>query len=170
MQLGSNTNTNDVKNRYILLPRETQRVAGALVMVCALVVGFRVLCCCRSPWPPHHLSPIDPLLRTCSRCHSLSVLPIPENKMLLALAVRIGTILAHGKFNPSLTRSSTLCLPPPSTSNPASYRRNRLTVVQPVIAPASAHGHPDRTLLLCRCCLKTTRESEVSVPDAPRTT
>ena len=41
--------------------------------VLSIVLGLRVPSCCRSPWLPHRLSPIGPLLRTCSRCHSLPV-------------------------------------------------------------------------------------------------
>ena len=39
-----------------------------------------------------------------------------------------------------------------------------------MVAPASAHNHLDCALLHCRCCLQKTRESQVFVPDAPRTT
>ena len=58
-----------VKDKY----EEKTKIAAALVMVCASVVDLRVPSCCRSSWPPHRLSPIGPLLRTCSRCHLLPV-------------------------------------------------------------------------------------------------
>ena len=39
-----------------------------------------------------------------------------------------------------------------------------------MVAPASAHNHLDCALLHCRSCLLKTRESQVIVPDSPRTT
>ena len=43
-------------------------------------------------------------------------------------------------------------------------------VVWLVVAHVYAHSHLDCALLHCRCCLRKTRESQVFVPDAPRTT
>ena len=103
----------------------------ALVMVCAPVAGLRGSSSCRSPWPPRRLSPVGPLLRTCSRCHSLPVgsssLPSRKTNAPRDCGSDLKTkIIAQGEFNPSLPRPWTLCVPPPWLSNPASYRRNIL--------------------------------------------
>ena len=75
-----------------LVKSKKKTMTAALEKVCAPVVGPRVPSFCRPPWSPPHLSPIGPLLRTCSRCHSLPVgspSPRPKNKLLLVLAVLI---------------------------------------------------------------------------------
>ena len=91
-----------------------------------------------SSWPPHRLSPIRPLLCTCFRSFARAFVPAPFQSVPLPSRpekqnaprtcgsdLKITNILAHGEYNPSLPHSSTLRRPPPS-SNPASYRRNRL--------------------------------------------
>ena len=89
---------------------------------------------------------------------------------------RKNNILAQGEFKPSLSRSSTLDLPPALSSNPACRRRGSLyasldrAVARLVVVLASAHSHLDCALMHCRCCLRKARESPVLVPDAPRTT
>ena len=60
-----------------------------MMMVCVRVVGLRLpSSCCGSPWPPHRLSSLGPLLRTCSRSHSIPIgspsPPSKKNKMLHA--------------------------------------------------------------------------------------
>lgn len=70
-----------VKNRII-----NESTTAALEMVCAPAVGLHVCMyvpsCCRSPsLPPHRLSTIGSLLRTCFLCHPLPVgtRPLPTN-------------------------------------------------------------------------------------------
>ena len=71
--------------------------------------------------------------------------------MLLAgCGTDLKNTLVQGEFNPSLSRPSTISLPPPSSSNPASWKRSslymqnlNLAVAWLVVAPASTHGHPD---------------------------
>ena len=136
---------------------EKKTIAALAMMVCVRVVSLRVpsSCCCGSPWPPHCLSSLGPLICTCSRWHSLPVgspsPPYQKTKCSSQLAVLIGKtkILGQGEFNPSLPRRSTASCPPPSLSNPASSRRSSLHAnrdcagVWLVVAPASAHEHPD---------------------------
>ena len=58
---------------------------AALMMMCVPVVGLRVpSSCCGSPWPPHRLSSINPLLRALALVHtqfqSVPLLPRPKKK------------------------------------------------------------------------------------------
>ena len=138
-----------------------------MMMVCVLVAGLRVpSSCCGSPSPPHRLSSLGPLLRTCSHPHSIpngsSFPPSKKNKMLHAAcgADLKNKNLVQGEFNPSLPRPSTASRPPHSSSNPASCRHSSLhpirdcAVARVVVAPASAHEHPNQPLRLRRCRLK----------------
>ena len=108
---------------------EKKTMIGILEMVGAPVVGLPVPSCNRSPCPPHHLSPLGPLLRTCSRCfHVLSLLsltlsssrfpfsPIPKNEMLLAAC---GTDLKNKKSR-SVTVQS-VSSPPVDAQSPSSF-------------------------------------------------
>ena len=81
---------------------------------------------------------------------SVSLLPRPKNKIFLAAC---GVDLKNkrsrsGRVKSSLSLPSTLSRPP-SSSNPASWRRSSLhsnqecAVVWLVVAPVSAHEHPD---------------------------
>ena len=53
-----------------------------MMMMCVPVVDLRVpSSCCGSPWPPHRLSSLGQLFRTCSRSHSIPVgSPSPSSK------------------------------------------------------------------------------------------
>ena len=82
---------------------------------------------------------------------SVPLFPRPKKtKCSTQLAVLIWKTknLVQGEFNPSLPRPSTASRPP-SSSNPASCRRRSFhanqdcAVVWLVVAPASAHEHPD---------------------------
>ena len=135
---------------------EKKTIAALMMMMCVPVVGLRVpSSCCGSPWPPHRCSSLGQLLRTCSHSHSIPVgSPSPPSKKSKMLHAVCGAdlkikILVHGEFNPSLPRPSTASRPLPSSSNPASCRRSFLhanrdcAVAWLVVAPASAHEHPD---------------------------
>ena len=105
-------------------------MTASLVVVGAPITGLRVSSCCSS-WPPHRLSLIRPLLHKCSRCRSLPVgfssLPSPKQYAPRTWGSDLkNKIVAESEFNASLPRPSTLCLPPPSSSNPVSYWHNRL--------------------------------------------
>ena len=68
---------------------EKKTTAALMMMMCVPVVGLCVpSSCCGSPWPPHRLSSLGQLLRTCSRSHSNPVgspsSPSKKNKMLHA--------------------------------------------------------------------------------------
>ena len=142
---------------YCLEKKPWKKTVAALVMmVCVRVVGLRVpSSCCGSPWPPRRLSSLGPLIRTCSRWRSIPIgSPSPPSQKTkcssqLALLIWKTKLFVQGKFNPSLPRPSTLSRPHPSSSNPASCRRSSLhwnqdcAVVWLVVAPASAHEHPD---------------------------
>ena len=103
-------------------------IAALMMMVCVRFVGLRVpSSCCGSPWPPHRLSSLGPLLlRTCSRWHSIPIgspsPPSQKTKYSTRLAVLIWKtkILVQGEFNPSLPRPSTASRAPPLSSDPAS--------------------------------------------------
>ena len=74
----------------VKLTVETETIAALMMMMCMPVVGLRVpSSCCGSPWPPHRLSSLGQLLRTCSRSHSIPVgspsPPSKKNKMLHAV-------------------------------------------------------------------------------------
>ena len=95
-------------------------------------------------------------LRTCSRCHSLSVgsLSPPSQKQNAPRNLRFSSgtnyFVTQGEFNSSLPRSSTLSPPPPSLSNLASCRRIRLC----------------RILTCVGCCLRA-RRSRLSIAALP---
>ena len=61
------------------------------MMVCVRILDLHVpSSCCGSPWPPHRLSSLGPLIRTCSRwdgplnSNRFPFSPVPKNKMLVA--------------------------------------------------------------------------------------
>lgn len=129
IQHSHTTKTNDVVNRYncaVKHPEKSTMIA-ALAMLCAPVAALRAPFCCRSPWPPQRPSPLDPPLRTCSRCRCLfqsdTLLLRPNKKVLLAAFGSDPAILfiaqggLQGGFNPPLPRSSTLSLHSLSSSN-----------------------------------------------------
>ena len=135
---------------------EKTTIAALMMMMCVPVVSLRVpSSCCGYPWPPHHLSSLGQLLRTCSRSHSIPAgspsPPSKKNKMLHAVC---GADLKNKNSRSGRVQSVSsppvdASRPPPSSSNPASCRRSSLhahrycAVAWLVLAPASAHEHPD---------------------------
>lgn len=132
---------------------------AGLAMVYAPVVGPHVLSCCRSPWPPHRLSPLGPLFRTCIRCHSIPVgssSASSQNKMLLAaFDTDLETnFIAEREFNPFFL---------PARRRPVSLLRRR---IQP----------PDGALRRCRSftcggaclCPRASRLSVAALPLLPK--
>ena len=141
-------------------------MSAALVMVCAPVVGLRVPSFCRSPWPPHRTSPIGPLLRTCSRCHSIPV-GSPSAPSQKQDAPRPAALIWKQNLSRRVS-SIPVSSPLVDAQSPSSFAVESgfppaqldSAVVWPVVAPSSAHGNLDQALLLCRFfCLKKTRET-----------
>ena len=88
-----------------------------------------------------------------TQIQSVPVLSRPKKQLLLAacgadLLIKTKN-LVQGESNPSVPHPPTASHPPPSSSNPASCRRSSLHANQDcavdwvVLAPATAHEHPD---------------------------
>ena len=75
---------------FVKISLDKKTIAALMMMICVPVVGLRVQSsCCGFPYPPHRLSSLDQLPRTCSRSHSIPVgspsPPSKKNKMLHAV-------------------------------------------------------------------------------------
>ena len=136
---------------YCLVKNKKQKktMTASPVLVHALVMALRVRLCCHSSWPPHRLSPFRPLLCTCSRCHSPPVGSYSPPSLKTKCSRTCGSDLRKQKFS---RRVSSVHLFPARRRSVALLPRRRIqpptgaidcTVVWPVVAPASAHGHPD---------------------------
>ena len=126
---------------------------------CAVLLPFQM--------PRHLLSPLGPLLRTCSRCHSLPVgphsLPCPKNKKLPATCRSDRCEKQKISRRVSLTRlfpARRYARSPSSFAVKSSLLPAQLDcAVVCLVSPASTHGRPDYILLLCRSRQKKARKS-----------
>ena len=101
-----------------------------MTMVCVRVVGLRVPpSCCGTPWPLHRLSSLGPLVRACSRPHSIPIgppsPPSPKKQMLHAAC---GTDLNNK--NSRSRRVQSVSSPPVDGQSPSSF------VVESSLLPA----------------------------------
>ena len=100
------------------------------MMVCVRVVGLRVpSSCCGSPWPPHRLSSLGQLLRTCSRSHSIPIgSPFPPSQKNKMLHADCGADLKNKKSRSGRVQS--VSSPPLDGQSPSSF------VVESSLLPA----------------------------------
>ena len=132
--------------------------------MCVPVVGLRVPSSCGgAPWPPHRLSSLGPLLRPCSRSHSIPIgspFSLVKKKKEMLHAV-YGADLRN-KYSRS-GRVQSVSSPPVDGRSPSSF------IVESSLLPAQsrfAWKRLRRSVDRCGACLRE-RASRLSIAAPP---